>query len=143
MGCRSLTRTEISAQVRPQRHSVTHKDLKALLVLFYEGFKLFQADLIVLVLIGLLEKLVCFELNFRNGRRGLSLHVLKGGERVRHQHCQLILADRLAAVEIIQVEDQVCLLVQCCVGHQRQTAHEFVRIDGAVTVHIKKFEYLK
>jgi hypothetical protein len=76
MGCRSLTSTEVSTQVGPQRHTITHKHLQALLVLLYKRFKLFQANLIVLVLVSLCEKLVCFELDFRDGRRGLSLHVL-------------------------------------------------------------------
>ena len=91
----------------------------------------------ILVRVSLGEELVRLLLDLLDGGRLLALHALQRGHDVGHEHGELILADRLASVEIVKVEDELGLVVEVSMRHETERTHELIRVDGAVSIHIE------
>ena len=108
-----LTTAEISAEVLALRNTIAHEHREDLLVRLDVVLELAQADLVVAVHVSLSEELICLPLNLIDSRSWLVLHTLKTRHSVSHQHGKFVFADRLRAVEVVKIEDQLGLLVKC------------------------------
>ena len=107
------------------------------MVLLDVRLELAQRNAIVVVRIRRVEKLIGLLLDLIDGRSGSFFHATEGGERVGHEDGKFILADRLRAVEIIQVEYKLGLFVKCGMRHEAQRTHKLIRVYRPIAIHVK------